>query len=38
MARYLAGLHWPIMIREPAKLKDALRRHAAALVAATADE
>ena len=34
MARYLSGLHWPIVIREPAALKDALRRHAAALVAA----
>jgi predicted DNA-binding transcriptional regulator YafY len=34
MARYLAGLHWPIVIREPAELKVALKRHAAALVAA----
>ena len=29
------GLHWPIVVREPAELKAALRRHAAALVAAT---
>jgi predicted DNA-binding transcriptional regulator YafY len=35
MARYLAGLHWPIVVREPAELKEALRKHAAALVAAT---
>ena len=34
MARYLSGLHWPIVIREPAELKAALKRHAAALVAA----
>ncbi len=34
MARYLSGLHWPIVIREPAELKVALKRHAAALVAA----
>lgn len=34
MARYLSGLHWPIVIREPAPLKDAMRRHAAALIAA----
>ncbi|MGE3272427.1 MAG: helix-turn-helix transcriptional regulator [Chloroflexota bacterium] len=35
MARYLAGLHWPFVIREPPELKAELRRHAAALVAAT---
>jgi predicted DNA-binding transcriptional regulator YafY len=35
MARYLAGLRWPILVRQPAELKEALRRHAAALVAAT---
>ena len=34
MARYLSGLHWPFVIREPAALKDAMRRHAAALTAA----
>ena len=34
MARYLAGLHWPIVVREPAELKVALKRHAAALVSA----
>jgi predicted DNA-binding transcriptional regulator YafY len=35
MARYLAGLPWPIVVRAPNELKAALRRHAAALVAAT---
>jgi len=35
MARYLSGLHWPIVIRQPAALKDAIRHHAAALLAAT---
>lgn len=35
MARYLAGLHWPLVIRQPDELKDAMRRHAAALIAAT---
>jgi predicted DNA-binding transcriptional regulator YafY len=34
MARYLSGLHWPIVVREPPELKEALRQHAAALVAA----
>jgi predicted DNA-binding transcriptional regulator YafY len=34
MARYLAGLHWPIVVRQPVELKEALRQHAAALVAA----
>jgi predicted DNA-binding transcriptional regulator YafY len=34
MARYLSGLHWPIVVREPVELKAALREHAAALVAA----
>ena len=35
MARYLSGLHWPIVVREPAELKAAIRQHAAALVSAT---
>jgi predicted DNA-binding transcriptional regulator YafY len=34
MARYLSGLHWPIVVRQPDELKEALRQHAAALVAA----
>ncbi|MCC7370619.1 MAG: hypothetical protein IT306_19520 [Chloroflexi bacterium] len=34
MARCLAGLHWPIGIVEPPELKTAIKRHAAALVAA----
>jgi predicted DNA-binding transcriptional regulator YafY len=34
MARYLAGLHWPLVVRQPEELKEALRRHAASLVAA----
>lgn len=37
MARYLAGLHWPFVVRRPEELKAALRRHAAALVTAAAD-
>jgi predicted DNA-binding transcriptional regulator YafY len=35
MARYLAGLPWAFEVREPPQLKDALQRHAAALIAAT---
>jgi predicted DNA-binding transcriptional regulator YafY len=34
MARYLAGLHWPLVIRQPAALKGVMRQHAAALLAA----
>jgi hypothetical protein len=33
LARYLAGLPWPFVVRQPAELRDALRRHADALVA-----
>jgi len=35
MARYLAGLRWPFVVRQPEELKAALQRHAASLVAAT---
>jgi predicted DNA-binding transcriptional regulator YafY len=35
MARYLASLPWAFEVHEPAQLKDALKRHAAALIAAT---
>jgi predicted DNA-binding transcriptional regulator YafY len=35
MARYLASLRWPFVVREPQELKEALKRHAATLVAAT---
>jgi hypothetical protein len=35
MARYLAGLRWTFDVREPPALKEALKRHAAALLAAT---
>jgi predicted DNA-binding transcriptional regulator YafY len=34
MARYLAGLHWPVTILEPPELKAAIRQHAAALMTA----
>jgi WYL domain-containing protein len=34
MARYLSGLPWPFVVRQPAELSDALRRHADALIAA----
>jgi predicted DNA-binding transcriptional regulator YafY len=34
MARYLSGLHCPFVVVEPPELKEALKRHAAALVAA----
>ena len=37
MAKYLAGLHWPLTILEPPELKDAMRRHAAALVQAAGE-
>jgi predicted DNA-binding transcriptional regulator YafY len=35
MARYLSSLPWPMVVRKPAELRDALRRHAEALIAAT---
>src|SRR4051812_40791190 len=34
MVRYLAGLRWPFEVREPSQLKEALKRHAAALLEA----
>jgi predicted DNA-binding transcriptional regulator YafY len=34
MAHYLASLPWPFEVREPPALKEALKRHAAALLAA----
>jgi predicted DNA-binding transcriptional regulator YafY len=34
LARYLASLPWPMLVRQPAELRDALHRHADALIAA----
>jgi predicted DNA-binding transcriptional regulator YafY len=34
LARYLAGLPWAFEVRRPDELRDALRRHAAAMIAA----
>ncbi len=34
MARYLASLPWTFVVRQPTELREALRRHAAAMIAA----